>query len=74
MTGDYDPFRRNSRSWFGPKRIGYGYRPQTWQGWLVIAVSVAATILVATATHSALASLIMLPVVVFAIISGARSR
>jgi hypothetical protein len=21
------------RSWFGPKRVGYGLRPQTWQGW-----------------------------------------
>jgi hypothetical protein len=24
-----------SRSWFGPKRVGFGLRPQTWQGWLV---------------------------------------
>jgi len=24
-------------SWFGPKRIGYGWRPITWQGWLVTA-------------------------------------
>jgi hypothetical protein len=23
----------NKRSWFGPKRVGYGLRPQTWQGW-----------------------------------------
>jgi hypothetical protein len=23
------------RAWFGPKRIGFGLRPQTWQGWLV---------------------------------------
>jgi len=21
--------------WFGPKRIGWGARPVTWQGWLV---------------------------------------
>ena len=21
------------RPWFGPKRIGWGLRPQTWQGW-----------------------------------------
>lgn len=20
--------------WFGPKRIGWGWRPLTWQGWL----------------------------------------
>jgi hypothetical protein len=26
------------RPWFGSKRIGYGIRPQTWQGWLVILV------------------------------------
>ncbi len=27
----------NRRAWFGPKRIGWGVRPQTWQGWLVTA-------------------------------------
>jgi hypothetical protein len=21
--------------WFAPKRVGYGYRPVTWQGWLL---------------------------------------
>ena len=26
------------RPWFGPKRVGYGIRPQTWQGWLVVLV------------------------------------
>jgi hypothetical protein len=26
------------RPWFGPKRIGWGIRPQTWQGWLVTLV------------------------------------
>ena len=29
------------RPWFGPKRVGYGIRPQTWQGWLIVAVFVA---------------------------------
>ena len=24
-----------NRPWFGPKRIGWGYRPQTWQGWTI---------------------------------------
>jgi hypothetical protein len=23
------------RPWFGPKRIGWGIRPQTWQGWAI---------------------------------------
>lgn len=27
----------NRRAWFGPKRVGWGLRPQTWQGWLVTA-------------------------------------
>lgn len=34
-----------NKPWFGPKRFGYGLRPQTWQGWaivLVIAVVVVA--------------------------------
>lgn len=26
------------KSWFGPKRIGLGIRPQTWQGWLIVLV------------------------------------
>ncbi|CUU60575.1 hypothetical protein Ga0074812_14253 [Parafrankia irregularis] len=38
----------NRRPWFGPKRIGWGYRPVTWQGWaltlslavLVVALSI----------------------------------
>ena len=32
---DETPVRR---PWFGPKRVGYGIRPQTWQGWLVVLV------------------------------------
>lgn len=24
------------RPWFGPKRVGFGIRPQTWQGWAVV--------------------------------------
>ncbi len=71
---DYDPLGQQKQSWFGPKRIGYGYGPRTWQGWLLVGVSVAGTIIVATTTHSLLAPLVMLPVVVIALISGARSR
>jgi hypothetical protein len=36
------------RPWFGPKRVGYGLRPQTWQGWLIIALFVVVVIVVAT--------------------------
>lgn len=35
------------RTWFGAKRIGYGIRPQTWQGWTITAVFVLAVIVVA---------------------------
>ena len=38
--------QRNGRPWFGPKRVGFGLRPQTWQGWVVIIVVVAAVIVV----------------------------
>ncbi len=33
------------KPWFGPKRIGWGFRPATWQGWLVVAVYVAVLVL-----------------------------
>jgi hypothetical protein len=32
------------RPWFGSKRVGYGIRPQTWQGWLITLVVVAVII------------------------------
>ncbi len=36
----------DSRPWFGPKRIGWGIRPQTWQGWtLVLVVAVLIVVL-----------------------------
>jgi hypothetical protein len=34
------------RPWFGPKRIGWGYRPQTWQGWALILVPALLVILI----------------------------
>jgi hypothetical protein len=33
------------KPWFGRKRIGFGWRPVTWQGWLLILVIVAVAIL-----------------------------
>jgi hypothetical protein len=32
------------KPWFGPKRIGIGIRPQTWQGFMVILVPTAVII------------------------------
>ena len=31
----------HGQAWFGPKRIGYGLRTQTWQGWLIVLGSAA---------------------------------
>jgi hypothetical protein len=39
------------RPWFGPKRIGYGLRPQTWQGWAVTSAAVALIIVIAALVH-----------------------
>ena len=47
MTGN----RPGRRPWFGPKRIGYGLRPQTWQGWLVTMGFVAVVVLIVALTR-----------------------
>jgi hypothetical protein len=40
------------RPWFGPKRIGWGYRPQTWQSWTAtLAAAVVVIVLIATFAH-----------------------
>ncbi len=35
---------RDKRPWFGPKQLGMGYRPQTWQGFLIMAIVILATL------------------------------
>jgi hypothetical protein len=47
MSDDSRYLRPGRRPWFGPKRIGWGYRPQTWQGWAVILVPCLLAILIA---------------------------
>lgn len=37
----------SKRPWFGPKRIGFGIRPQTWQGWLITVLVVVAIVVLA---------------------------
>jgi hypothetical protein len=41
------PPERPGRPWFGPKRVGYGVRPQTWQGWAVVMVPAVIAVVVA---------------------------
>jgi hypothetical protein len=37
---------QDRRPWFGPKRVGFGLRPQTWQGWAVTAAIVTVVVVV----------------------------
>lgn len=61
------------RPWFGRKRFGYGYRPQTWQGWLLLAVLLALLITAGSIAprspffFAALAAVMVVPLAVIAV-------
>lgn len=61
------------RPWFGRKRFGYGYRPRTWQGWLLLAVLLALVITAGSIApksalfYVALAAVIVVPLAVIAV-------
>ncbi|HUB39279.1 MAG TPA: hypothetical protein VMA72_10535 [Streptosporangiaceae bacterium] len=61
------------RPWFGRNRIGYSYRPQTWQGWLLLAALTALLITVGSIAPKsplffvALAAIIVVPFAVIAV-------
>jgi len=38
--------------WFRKKRVGYGWTPCTWQGWLVMAIFTAAVLAVVARANS----------------------
>lgn len=48
-SGVEQPALAAPRPWFGPKRLGFGLRPQTWQGWLVTLVPAVLVVAVAVA-------------------------
>jgi hypothetical protein len=61
---EYWPENGKERNpWFGPKRFGWGYRPQTWQGFLIVAALVVFAVVIATLTkgRSPLMALLVLP-------------
>lgn len=65
------------RPWFGPKRFGYGYAPQTWQGFVVTALSLVLVVVVAAITHAHSAlfiGAIVLVVVVHLVIIAVQRR
>ena len=41
-AGGPDPAHR--QPWFVPRRLGFGYRPATWQGWLITLVALAVAV------------------------------
>ena len=42
-----------AKPWFGPRILGWGWRPLTWQGWLISLVFVLAIVVEATQLRSA---------------------
>jgi len=58
------------RPWFGPKRIGWGWRPVSWEGWLATVLCVALVVGInvaftgtATAVYASLTAVVALLVV-----------
>ncbi len=78
---DNDPFspdsgRGGKQPWFGPKQFGFGYGPRTWQGYLLVALSVIPLIVVAAITggHSPLMAIAVIPAVVLAVVARVQGR
>lgn len=73
--GRFADEQRGSRPWFAPKRFGYGYRPASWQGFLVMAVILVVAVLIARVAHGGAAvALPAIIVVAGVIIRRTRSR
>jgi hypothetical protein len=59
-----DPWgRRDKRPWFAPRQFGFGYRPQTWQGYLISGGLALFTILIVTAAKNGNSSIGLIAVV-----------
>jgi hypothetical protein len=77
---DNDPFSSLSgagkRPWFGPRRIGFGFRPQTWQGVVLMAVLLLPVVILAAVLkpHSPVFVLAVVPAVVVPYIVMAIQR
>jgi len=48
-----------SQPWFVRRRYGVGYRPRTWQGWVIAGVLVAAAVGVAAVVHASTARIVI---------------
>lgn len=46
LTASEGPADGRRRPWFRPNQSGVGWRPSTWQGWLILAAGVAVVVVV----------------------------
>ncbi len=71
-----DSGRPGKRPWFGRKAIGFGYGPRTWQGYLLVALSVVPVIVVAATTrgHLPLMAVAIIPAVIVGIFARIQGR
>jgi hypothetical protein len=61
---------QGKQPWFGPKRVGFGYGPRTWQGYVVSAVMAGLLIIAASVAGPHSAWFIAAIVVFFAVHIG----
>lgn len=80
MTDD-DPLgpdsgRQGRQPWFGPKQFGFGYGPRTWQGYVLVALSVLPLVILAAITggHSPLMAIGVIPCAIVAVVARAQGR
>jgi hypothetical protein len=73
---DQDPLGGGRRPWFGPKLFGYGWSPQTWQGYLIVAAVIGITLLLTVGTHKGSTPYLVavIPLAAIAIIRTAARR
>jgi hypothetical protein len=70
-----------NKPWFGPKRIGFGISPKSWQGWLTIFVYIAvvlATLRLLRTPHPAATTVVLviatIALIVIMIAKGSTRR
>jgi len=79
MTRD-DPFGQQSgrqgKAWFRPRRLGFGYVPQTWQGFLLTALCIGFVLVMAAITggHSPWMVIAIIPFGFIMIIAAVQNR
>ncbi len=77
---DNDPFGpvsgRQGKPWFGPKQFGFGYGPRTWQGYLLVALSILPLIVIAAITggHSPLMAIGVIPPAILGVVARVQGR